>query len=86
MNLGDNMPTYQRDFQFPEDIWKTISKNIRKYRLQAGITQERLAVDIKKSYDFTRRLEFAKGKVHCTVETLYRISVVLEITMDKFFE
>ena len=51
MNLGDNMPTYQRDFQFPEDIWKTISKNIRKYRLQAGITQEQLAVDIKKSYD-----------------------------------
>lgn len=40
MNLGDNMPTYQRDFQFPEDIWKTISKNIRKYRLQAGITQD----------------------------------------------
>lgn len=33
-----------------------ISQNIKKYRKEAGITQEQLAVDIGRSYDFVRRL------------------------------
>lgn len=80
------MVTYKRDFNFAPDIKKRISLNIRKYRLAAGITQEQLAVDIGKSYDFTRRLEFKKGEVGCSNETLYRISVVLNVRIDKFFE
>jgi len=63
-----------------------ISKNIKKYRLAAGITQEQLALDIEKSYDFTRRLEFKKGEIGCSIDTLYRISVVLNTRIDKFFE
>ena len=63
-----------------------LSDNIRKYRLEAGITQEQLALDIEKSYDFTRRLEFKKGEVGCSVDTLYRISIVLNTRIDKFFE
>ena len=62
------------------------SKNIKKYRLDAGITQEQLAVDIGKSYDFVRRLEFKKGEIGCSLDTLYRISVVLNQPMGKFFE
>ena len=63
-----------------------VSNNIKKYRLQAGITQEQLAVDVGKSYDFIRRLEYKKGAIGCSIDTLYKISVVLGITMDKFFE
>lgn len=63
-----------------------VSKNIKKYRLKAGITQEQLAVDVGKSYDFIRRLEYKQGKIGCSLDTLYRISIVLNITMDKFFE
>lgn len=63
-----------------------ISENIKKYRKIAGITQEQLAVDVGRSYDFIRRLEYKKGAVGCSIETLYKISVVLGITMDKFFE
>lgn len=37
---------------------KRISINIRKYRKIAGITQEQLAVDVGRSYDFIRRLEY----------------------------
>ena len=63
-----------------------VSNNIKKYRLQAGITQEQLAVDVGKSYDFIRRLEYKKGAIGCSVDTLYKISIVLGVTMDKFFE
>lgn len=80
------MTAFKRDFRFDENIMRTVSKNIRKYRLEAGITQEQLAVDIGKSYDFTRRLEFKKGEIGCSLDTLYRISVVLNTKMDKFFE
>ena len=74
------------NFEFKDDIRKRISKNIKKYRTLAGITQEQLALDIDKSYDFTRRLEFKKGKVGCSIDTLYKISVVLNTRIDKFFE
>lgn len=80
------MTTFKRDFKFEENIMVTVSKNIRKYRKIANITQEQLAVDVEKSYDFIRRLEYKNGKIGCSVDTLYRISVVLGITMDKLFE
>ena len=80
------MTVYKRNFDFDDDIRKRISLNIKKYRAQAGITQEQLAVDIGKSYDFTRRLEFRKGEIGCSIDTLYRISIVLNTRIDKFFE
>ncbi len=80
------MTAFKRDFEFKDDIRKRISENIKKYRTLAGITQEQLALDIDKSYDFTRRLEFKKGKVGCSIDTLYKISVVLNTRIDKFFE
>ena len=80
------MTAFKRDFNFDEDVMVKISKNIRKYRKLAGITQEQLALDIDKSYDFTRRLEFKKGEIGCSIDTLYKISIVLNTRIDKFFE
>lgn len=80
------MTTFKRDFVFDNNIKEKISKNIKKYRLKAGITQEQLAVDVGLSYDFIRRLEFKKGKVGCSNTTLYKISVVLNTRIDKFFK
>lgn len=79
------MTTFKRDFKFNDNYMLTVSNNIRKYRKEAGITQEQLAVDIGRSYDFVRRLEFKKGEIGCSLETLYKISVVLEQPMYKFF-
>ena len=80
------MTTFKREFDFNPNVMKTISKNIKKYRKEKGITQEQLAVDIGLSYDFTRRLEFKKGEIGCSIDTLYKISVVLDTRIDKFFE
>lgn len=80
------MTTFKREFKFENNIREKISKNIKKYRLEAGITQEQLALDIGKSYDFTRRLEFKKGEIGCSIDTLYKISIVLNTRIDKFFE
>lgn len=80
------MTTFKRNFNFDKNIKEIVSKNIKKYRIQAGITQEQLAVDIENSYDFVKRLEFKKGEVGCSLDTMYRISVVLEQPLGKFFE
>ncbi|MGN1336976.1 MAG: helix-turn-helix domain-containing protein [Candidatus Coprovivens sp.] len=80
------MTTFKREFNFDENIMERISINIRKYRKLAGITQEQLAVDVGRSYDFIRRLEYKKGAIGCSIDTLYKISIVLGVTMDKLFE
>ena len=80
------MTTFKREFKFEDNIMIKVSKNIKKYRKIANITQEQLAVDVGKSYDFIRRLEYNNGEIGCSIDTLYRISVVLGITMDKLFE
>lgn len=80
------MATFKRNFDFDENILKTVSKNVRKYRKLANITQEQLAVDIDMSYDYLRRFESQEGKEGLSLKSLYKISVVLGVTMDKFFE
>ena len=79
------MATFKREFSFEDNYMEIVSSNIRKYRKEANITQEQLAVDIGRSYDFVRRLEFKKGQIGCSLETLYRISVVLNQPLYKFF-
>lgn len=54
------MVIFKRKFEFDENIIVKVSANIKKYRRIAGITQEQLAVDVGKSYDFMPRLEFKK--------------------------
>lgn len=80
------MTTFKRDFNFDKDIMKTVSKNVRKYRKLAGLTQEQLAVDIEMSYDYLRRFESQLGREGLSLMSLYKISVVLGVSMDKFFE
>ena len=80
------MTTFKRDFKFDKDIMKTVSKNVRKYRKLAGLTQEQLAVDIEMSYDYLRRFESQLGREGLSLMSLYKISVVLGVSMDKFFE
>ena len=57
--------------------------NIRKYRKERGLTQEQLALYTELSYDFIRRIETSGGKSGFSVETLYKIATVLEVSMDE---
>ncbi len=80
------MTTFKREFIFNENIGKVIASNVRKYRKKAGITQEQLAVDIAISPDYLRRYESQLGKEGISLMTLYKISIVLDVPMNKFFE
>ena len=67
------------------NIYEQISKNIKKYRNQAGITQAELAERIGVSHEFIRRNESKKGKKSFSVDTLWKISVALDIPPGLLF-
>lgn len=79
------MTINDKDFVFKDNIKEIIAKNIRKYRLEKGYTQEQLAVYTDRSFEFLRRIESEHGARGFSVETLYRISIVLEKDIGEFF-
>lgn len=68
------------------NIYEQISRNIKKYRKLAGITQAELAERIGVSHEFIRRNESKKGIKSFSVDTIWKISVALEIDPGKLFE
>jgi transcriptional regulator with XRE-family HTH domain len=71
---------------FDEDIYNTIRRNIKKYRKQRGLTAAELAEQIGRSHDFMRQIESEKVAYNFSVDTFYRISVALEVSLDKLIE
>ena len=66
-----------------------IGKNIKKYRLaykNEKITQEKLAELINVSVSLISSLESNKTKKGISINNLYRISVILNVPISKFFE
>lgn len=67
---------------FDADIYNTIRKNIKKYRKEKGLTSAQLAEMVDLSHDFIRQIQSEKTGYNFSVETFYKISVVLGVTMD----
>lgn len=80
------MAKFKREFKFNESIIEIIAYNVIKYRKINNITQEQLAVDIGLSPEFIRKFESTKGSEGLSLISLYKISVVLNTSIDKFFE
>lgn len=71
-----------KEIDFDTDIYNTIRKNIRKYRLEKGITSAQLAEMVNLSHDFIRQIQSKKVAYNFSVETLYRISKALDVPID----
>jgi transcriptional regulator with XRE-family HTH domain len=74
------------NYIFDSDIYSTIRKNIKKYRKQRGITSAQLADFVGLSHEFIRQIESVKVANTFSVDTLYKISVVLGVTLDTLIE
>lgn len=80
------MTKFKREFKFDNNIIETIAYNVIKYGKLSGITQEQLAIDIGVSPEFIRKFESTKGSEGLSLMSLYKISIVLNTSIDKFFE
>ena len=69
-----------------DTIYDIIRRNIKKYRKEKGITSAQLAEMVDLSHDFIRQIESEKTRYNFSVETFYKISVALGVSLDKFVE
>ncbi len=68
------------------DIYEQIAANIKKYRKESGLTQAELAEKVEVSHEFIRRIESKKGRKTFSIDTIYKISLALNIDIAKLFE
>ena len=68
------------------DLYEAIAANIKKYRKEANITQAELSERVGVSHEFIRRIESKKGTITFSVDSLYKISLALDISISKLFE
>ena len=61
------------------DIYVVVRKNIKKYRIEKNITQAELAEKADLTHDYIRQIESNKVANTFSVQTLYDISVALDI-------
>ena len=72
--------------EFDENIYNTIRRNIKKYRKEKGLTSAQLAEMVDLSHDFIRQIESEKVGYNFSVDTFYKISVALGVSLDKLIE
>lgn len=75
-----------KNIKSDDTIYDIIRRNIKKYRKEKGITSAQLAEIVDLSHDFIRQIESEKTRYNFSVETLYKISVALNVSLDKFVE
>ena len=63
-----------------------IRKNIKKYRNERGLTSAQLAEMVDLSHDFIRQIESEKTGYNFSVDTFYKISVALGVTLDDLIQ
>lgn len=68
------------------NIYNVIRKNIKKYRIMKNMTQAQLAEKTDLTHDYIRQIESDKVANTFSVQTIYDISVALEIDPGKLFE
>lgn len=72
--------------KYEVNIYEQISRNIKQYRTEVGITQAVLAERVGVSHEFIRRIESKKGVKTFSVDTIWKISLALDIDPGKLFE
>lgn len=72
---------------YGENILDIVSANVKKYREQKGLTQMQLALEIGLSGGaYLGRAEIRKNNHHFNIKQLAKISKILDVDINKFFE
>lgn len=72
--------------KYDTDIYNTIRRNIKKYRKLKGLTSEELSEMVDLSHEFIRQIESEKVAFNFSVDTLYKISVALDVKIDTLIQ
>lgn len=73
-------------YEFNPKMYKVVGNNIKKYRKDKNISLDELSTyaEIKKS--FLEKFEDAQTDLTISIYDLYKISVILDVSINKFFD
>ena len=72
--------------KYEVNIYDQIARNIKKYRIKAGITQAVLAERVGVSHEFIRRIESKKGSKTFSIDTIWKVSIAVNVDVGNLFE
>jgi transcriptional regulator with XRE-family HTH domain len=75
-----------KQYDFNPNIKATICQNIKKYRNEKEVRLMDLAEAIGVTPDHLKRIESPTDRNNISLILLYKISKVLDVRIDKFFE
>ena len=75
-----------KKIKYNPNIYDVIRKNIRKYRKEKNMTSAELAELVDLSHDFIRQIQSEKAAYNFSVDTFYKISVALEVSLDDLIK
>lgn len=67
------------------DAFEIISKNIKRYRLEANMTQKELAMKANYTHQFIRRIEAPNVQKTFSLEALFRLAKALDKDVSEMF-
>ncbi len=73
-------------YEFNPKMYKVVGNNIKKYRKDKNISLDELSTyaEIKKS--FLEKFEDAQTDLTISIYDLYKISIILDVSINKFFD
>lgn len=74
-----------KDYNFNKNIKSIICQNIKKYRNIKNVRLMDLAEAIGVTPDHLKRIEAENDRNNISLITLYKISIVLDVSIDNFF-
>ena len=72
--------------KYNPNIKSVIYQNIKKYRKQKNVRIIDLAEELDVSVNHLKRIESVNDRNNISLITLYKISIILNVRIDKFFE
>lgn len=71
---------------YNENIKSIVCKNVKKYRKERGVRLMDLAEKLDLSVNHLKRIESVNDRNNISLVTLYKISIILGVSIEKFFE
>ena len=76
----------KKNYNFDPKFRTVICQNVKKYRNEKNIKLMDLAEAVGVTPDHLKRIEAKNDRDNISLTLLYKISIVLDVRIDKFFE
>ena len=74
-----------KKYKFNPKMYQTVAQNIRRIRKEKGMSLEEISKYAELKQEFLQKFELAITDMTISIYDLYKISVILDTSIDQFF-